>query len=87
MKSENGMKWYDVQKNFSSDTLKIAYIASGLVAAINSDVSKLFPINMSVIEVDSLPEHCTVENITSGSWRVEGGQVVYSPQTEEVINE
>ncbi|MCU6214433.1 tail fiber assembly protein [Enterobacter bugandensis] len=87
LKSEDGIKWYDAQKEFSSTTLKIAYIASGLVAAINSDVSKLFPINMSVIEVDSLPENCTAENITNGSWKVDGGQVVYSPRTEEVISE
>lgn len=87
LKSENGVKWYEAQKEFLSDTLKVAYISSGFVVAINSDVSKLFPINMSVIEVEALPENCTAGNITNGSWKVEGGQVVYSPRTEEVISE
>lgn len=87
LKSEGGTKWYDAQGNFSSTTFKIAYVASGVITAINSDVSKLFPFNMSVIEVDALPENCTVENVTNGSWKVENGQIIYSPKAEEVTSE
>lgn len=87
LKSEDGIKWYEAQKAFESTTLKIAYVASGLIVAINSDASKLFPINMSVIETDVLPGNCTSDNITNGSWKVEGGQVIYSPRAEEVISE
>lgn len=87
LKSEDGIKWYEAQKEFLSDTLKIAYVTSGVIAAINYDASKLFPINMSVIEVEALPENCTTENITNGSWKVDAGQVIYSPRAEEVISE
>jgi len=47
--SEND--WYDSQAQFSSDTLKVVYDASGIICSSDSDASRLWPLNLSVAEI------------------------------------
>ncbi|MED8995993.1 tail assembly chaperone, partial [Escherichia coli] len=53
--SEDGQDWYDCQKQFAEDTCKIGYDNDGIVRTISTDVSTLFPLNLSVAEVETLP--------------------------------
>ncbi|EPE1341505.1 tail fiber assembly protein [Salmonella enterica] len=47
---EAGIDWYILQKLFHSDTLKIQYDKTGLIISADKDVTKLFPLNCSVVE-------------------------------------
>uniref|UniRef100_A0A1A9VZ06 Bacteriophage P22 tailspike N-terminal domain-containing protein n=1 Tax=Glossina brevipalpis TaxID=37001 RepID=A0A1A9VZ06_9MUSC len=51
LKDESGNDWYEVQKLFATDTLKIAYIEeNGLVKMVGRDADMLVPIDLSVTE-------------------------------------
>ncbi|MBM2962432.1 tail fiber assembly protein, partial [Escherichia coli] len=41
--TEDGKNWYEEQKNFQDDTIKIAYTSDGVIVAINKDVSTINP--------------------------------------------
>ncbi len=47
---ESGVDWYILQKLFHSGTLKIQYDKTGLIISADKDVTKLFPLNCSVVE-------------------------------------
>ncbi|EHH3043175.1 tail fiber assembly protein [Salmonella enterica] len=50
IQDESGVDWYVLQKLFHSDTLKIQYDKTGLIISADKDVTKLFPLNCSVVE-------------------------------------
>ncbi|RJY03038.1 tail fiber assembly protein [Serratia marcescens] len=81
LQDENGIDWYAAQKLFSPDTVKLAYDESGIICAINSDVSMLWPIGFSVIELNptKLPKCC----LANGEWVFDGKKVsqrIYSAE-------
>lgn len=53
-----GIDWYSLQRLFQPNTLKIQYDSTGVIIAADTDASKLFPRDCSVIEMDktSIPE-------------------------------
>lgn len=53
LKSEDEKDWYDIQSQFSKDTLKVMFDDNGLVISCSRDVSLLFPVNYGVLEVES----------------------------------
>lgn len=57
LKSEYGQDWYDVQTQFSASSIKCSYNEAGDILAVDQDVSKIFPINASVLELAYLPEN------------------------------
>lgn len=80
--SEDGRDWYECQQDFAGDTIKIMYDAEGVIRSIIDQpvpqrgnilaVSMFFPLNMSVAEVESLPESCS----NDGSWLYQDGSIV-----------
>ncbi|PUJ94399.1 phage tail protein [Salmonella enterica subsp. enterica serovar Dublin] len=52
--SEDGKNWYEEQKNFASDTIKIVYTGDGRVVWVGKDVTGIEPRNASVIEVPDI---------------------------------
>lgn len=52
--SEDGKNWYEEQKNFASDTIKIAYTGDGRVVWVGKNVTGIEPRNASVIEVPDI---------------------------------
>ncbi len=81
LQDDNGIDWYAAQKLFSPDTVKLAYDESGIICAINSDVSMLWPIGLSVIELNrtKLPKRC----LANGEWVFDGKKVsqrIYSAE-------
>ena len=53
LKSEDEKDWYEIQSEFSKDTLKVMFDDNGLVISCSRDVSLLFPVNYGVLEVES----------------------------------
>ncbi|ENN7401659.1 DUF4376 domain-containing protein [Escherichia coli] len=79
--SEDGQDWYDCQKLFAEDTYKISYDSDGIICGITTDVSTLFPLNLSVAEVETLPDGCDI----SGRWKYDNGEVVDTLTVEEAV--
>lgn len=69
---ENGNDWYECQNLFSECTKVIAYDSNNIVVSITDDASTLWPIGLSVAEVDSLPEDVDI----NGGWVFRDNSVV-----------
>ncbi|HFI6303990.1 tail fiber assembly protein [Escherichia coli] len=72
--SEDGKNWYEEQKNFQDDTIKIAYTSDGIIVAINKDVSTINPEGLSVVEVADITANRRAD--ISGKWMFRDGAVV-----------
>lgn len=87
LKSDDGQDWYECQSLFSDDTAKIMYDHEGVIwGVINKpvpqrgntySVSMLWPVNMSVAEIDAAdcPDDCRGD----GSWLYRDGRVLPVP--------
>lgn len=52
---DDGVDWYELQKQFGESTWKIAFNPAGRVVAFSPDVSSLFPLGAGVMECAELP--------------------------------
>ncbi|ELI2284116.1 tail fiber assembly protein, partial [Escherichia coli] len=52
--SDDGKNWYEEQKNFQPDTLKMVYDRNGVIICIEKDVSAINPEGASVVEVPDI---------------------------------
>lgn len=78
--SEDGKNWYEEQKNFSADTIKIAYDKNNVIVDINKDVSTINPEGLSVVEVSDITANRRAD--ASGNWMFLDGSVIkriYTP--------
>ena len=73
--SEDGKNWYEEQKNFASDTIKMVYTGDGRVVWVGKDVTGIEPRNASVIEV---PDITANRRITApGYWFYRNDEFVF----------
>lgn len=79
--SEDGQDWYECQKLFADNTYKIMYDSDNIIRSVTTDVSTLFPLNMSVAEVETVPEGCDI----TGRWKYDNGEVVDTMTPEKAI--
>ncbi|EAT7030181.1 tail fiber assembly protein [Salmonella enterica] len=87
LESDDGQDWYECQSLFSDDTAKIMYDHEGVIwGVVNKPVpqrgntyavSMLWPVNMSVAEIDAAdcPDDCRGD----GSWLYRDGKVLPVP--------
>ncbi|EIC6485824.1 tail fiber assembly protein [Salmonella enterica subsp. enterica serovar Typhimurium] len=87
LESEDGQDWYECQSLFSDETAKIMYDHDGVIwGVVNKPVpqrgntyavSMLWPVNMSVAEIDAAdcPDDCRGD----GSWLYRDGKVLPVP--------
>lgn len=87
LESEDGQDWYECQSLFSDDTAKIMYDPEGVIWGVVNKlvpqrsntyaVSMLWPVNMSVAEIDAAdcPDDCRGD----GSWLYRDGKVLPVP--------
>ncbi|EAY5142996.1 tail fiber assembly protein [Salmonella enterica subsp. salamae] len=78
---EDGKNWYEEQKKFSADSLKIAYDKNNIIVDINKDVSAINPEGYSVVELPDITANRRAD--ASGRWMFNGEQVskrIYSPE-------
>ncbi|EPB5228255.1 TPA: tail fiber assembly protein [Citrobacter freundii] len=78
--SADGKNWYEEQKNFSADTIKIAYDKNNVIVGINKDVSTIHPDGLSVVEVPDITANRRAD--ASGNWMFLDDRVIkriYTP--------
>ncbi|MGP9421509.1 tail fiber assembly protein [Ewingella sp. AOP9-I1-14] len=84
LKDGQGDDWYEMQRYFANDTLKIAYNDAGIICSAYEDISKLWPINLSVTEIklSKVPKDFAVD----GNWIFDGTKIKKRTETKaEVI--
>uniref|UniRef100_UPI003984A1A6 tail fiber assembly protein n=1 Tax=Escherichia coli TaxID=562 RepID=UPI003984A1A6 len=72
--SEDGKNWYEEQKNFQPDTLKMVYDHNGVIICIEKDVSAINPEGASVVELPDITANRRAD--ISGRWMFKDGVVV-----------
>lgn len=83
--SEDGKNWYEEQKNFQEDTIKLAYTADGIIVAIDKDVSTINPEGLSVVEVPDITANRRAD--ISGNWMFKDGAVVKRTYTADELQQ
>ncbi|EBR4566935.1 DUF4376 domain-containing protein [Salmonella enterica] len=74
LKSEDGRDWYECQKLFSPDTIKVEYDNNGIITCISRDVSGFWPVGKSVAEVPDTKENRRAD--ISGRWGFDGKNII-----------
>ena len=77
LQDENGNDWYECQKLFSENTVKVVYDSNNIIVSISNDVSTLWPVGASVAETESLPDGVDI----NGNWIFDGQNVVERTQS------
>ncbi|ECI0416247.1 tail fiber assembly protein [Salmonella enterica subsp. salamae] len=81
--SEDGKNWYEQQKNFAADTLKIAYDQNGVIVNISKDVSTINPTGLSVVELPNITANRRAD--IYGGWVFDGEKVIKRVYTTEEL--
>ncbi|NDL64841.1 tail fiber assembly protein [Acerihabitans arboris] len=75
LKDENGSDWYESidGKLWGEETVKIAFDAAGIIRLMDADVSKLWPLNLSVAELkaSTIPAGISL----NGAWVYDGKKI------------
>jgi hypothetical protein len=81
--SDEGVDWYECQSEFSDRTMKIGFDAAGVIRTHAIDVSRLWPVGLSVAEValQDLPEGFD----GTGQWTFDGKAVIARKYTHEEL--
>ncbi|EDN4031398.1 DUF4376 domain-containing protein [Salmonella enterica] len=74
IKSEDGRDWYECQKLFSPDTIKVEYDNNGVITCISRDISGFWPVGKSVAEVPDTEENRRAD--ISGRWGFDGTDII-----------
>lgn len=81
--SEEGKNWYEEQKNFAPDSLKMAYDGKGIIVCIETDVSAINPTGLSVVELPNITANRRADNL--GQWMYQDGKVVKRSYTDDEL--
>ncbi|WP_083764685.1 tail fiber assembly protein [Sodalis glossinidius] len=81
--SEDGQDWYECQKTFQPETMKIEYETNGVIRSMGYDISGFCPEGCSVAEVSEWPE----EAAANRKWCFLNGQVVPRVYTADELME
>ncbi|MBI6548913.1 tail fiber assembly protein [Xenorhabdus lircayensis] len=85
LRSEDGQDWYECQKLFSSDTLKVVYDDDFVIRSFGYDISALCPTGLSVAEVASyyVPQDISID----GSWQYSDGKIIHRVYTQQELRQ
>ena len=72
--AEDGKNWYEEQKNFQPDTIKIAYDENNVICDVQTDVTAICPEGKSVVELPNITANRRAD--ISGKWMFKDGAVV-----------
>lgn len=80
---EDGRDWYELQETFKEDTYKVGYSPDGIVRTISKSVWAIAPTNLSIIEVESIPD-VSEDELINGWYEVVDDEVIFRmpPQDE-----
>lgn len=83
LQSDEGLDWYYHMSRFQADTLKICYDKNNIIRSFSNQVDRLFPLGMSVSEVDQtdVPEGLNIH----GEWVWNGTKIIPRQFTREEL--
>ena len=83
LQSDEGLDWYYHMSRFQADTLKICYDKNNIIRSFSNQVDRLFPLGMSVSEVDQtdVPEGLNIH----GEWVWNGTKIIPRQLTREEL--
>lgn len=81
LQSEDGLDWYYHMSRFQTDTLKVCYDKNNIIRSYSNQVDRLFPMGMSVSEVDQadVPEGLNIH----GEWAWNGIKIIPRELTQD----
>lgn len=82
-KDESGLDWFEYLPKFTKKYSIAIENDTGVVRSISEDTSRLYPVGLTVVDVDSLPDGCDI----FGGWIFDGEKVVprtYTPEELQV---
>ncbi|ELM1618776.1 tail fiber assembly protein [Salmonella enterica] len=82
---EDGKNWYEEQKQFSADTLKIAYDKNNIIVDINKNISAINPEGCSVVELPNITANRRAD--ISGRWMFDGEKIIKRVYTPEELRQ
>ncbi|MCU6406652.1 hypothetical protein [Enterobacter quasiroggenkampii] len=72
IKDEANNDWYDIQSQLTKKHIFAYETATGIIRCISDDASKMYPVNLSVSEIDEIPDGFSID----GSWLYSDGSIV-----------
>lgn len=74
LQTEDGLDWYLHLTRFQPDTLKICFDEKGVIRSYHADASRLYPLNLSVTEVNTadVPDGLNIY----GDWMWNGEKII-----------
>ncbi|EKI0831138.1 tail fiber assembly protein [Salmonella enterica] len=82
---EDGRNWYEEQKKFSADSLKIAYDKNNIIVDINNNISAINPEGCSVVELPNITANRRAD--ASGRWMFDGEKIIKRVYTPEELRQ
>ncbi|MDM2769225.1 tail fiber assembly protein [Citrobacter sp. Cpo147] len=73
LRSEDGTDWYEAQKKFATDTMKLVIDDEGIIRSFSRDITTLWPVDKSVAEVEYTASFDDVW--IDGGWQYRDGKV------------
>lgn len=73
-KDDSGKDWFTSLSEFTKKYVLAIDESTGVICSITTEASKLYPVGLSVVDVDTLPEG--VDNDSLGMWVFDGEDVV-----------
>ncbi|MES4610993.1 MAG: tail fiber assembly protein [Ewingella sp.] len=70
-KDESGKDWFKSLPKFTRKFSLAIENDTGVIRSISEDASRLYPVGLTVVDIDTLPEGCDI----SGAWRWSGGKI------------
>lgn len=83
LQSDEGLDWYYHMSRFQPETLKICYDKNNIIRSFSNDADRLFPLGMSVSEVDptEVPEGLNIH----GEWVWNDTKIIPRQLTREEL--
>lgn len=75
LSDKKGNDWYELQKGFSANTLKIVFDENGVINSASYDASTLWPQSFSLAEVDVIPESFDIRS-RGDKWVFNGKKII-----------
>ncbi|WP_333892370.1 tail fiber assembly protein [Atlantibacter subterraneus] len=83
LQTDDGLDWYYHRNKFKPDTMKIGYDSEGVICTFDRNVERLWPVGLSVTEVDmaAVPDELDI----NGEWVWNGGAIVPRPVSDSEL--
>ncbi|WP_447886358.1 tail fiber assembly protein [Serratia fonticola] len=80
-KDSSGKDWFKSLPEFTKKFALAIDNDTGVIRSISEDASRIYPVGLTVVEVDSIPDGCDI----SGGWIFRDGQIELREATQQEI--